>query len=133
MPDFLSEDWFATVLDHGSSLPEVDVSFSFDIEISESASGKVRGHGHVDQGRLASFQPGKFVPDDAASTPHVSFVAKAKRALPIIEGTAHPLVAYMTGELKVDGAYELVVDDFARQCDRAALEQFRSRVAADTD
>lgn len=134
MADFLSEEWFGAVLEHADPLPVVDgVTFSFDIEVAESAFGKVRGHGRVADGRLVSFQPGKFVPDEASAAPDVSFVAKAKRALPIITGDVNPLVAYMTGELKVDGAYELVVDHFARACDRDALENFRARIAADTD
>jgi len=39
----------------------------------------------------------------------------------------------MLGELKVDGTYELVVDHFANQCDKDAMESFRAAVAAATD
>jgi len=53
--------------------------------------------------------------------------------MPILAGERPALVAYMLGELKVDGAYELVVDHLANQGDAQALEDFRAAVAAATD
>jgi hypothetical protein len=129
MADFLSDDWFAEVLAAAAPLPEVDgVTFSFEAEVTESAAGKVRAHGMVEAGRLVALQPGK----DPVGGADVSFSAKAKRLLPIIRGDVPPLVAYMLGELKIDGAYELVVDRLANTADRDALEAFRAAVAAVT-
>lgn len=130
MPDFLSDAWFATVLEAGGSLPEIEgISFRFDAEVTESAAGKVRAYGTVEAGRLVALAAGK----DPTGGADVSFAAKAKRLLPIIRGEVAPLVAYMLGELKIDGAYELVVDRLANTGDRDALEAFRAAVAAATD
>lgn len=134
MPAFWSDEWFAVVLDAAAALPVVEgVSFTFDVEIEESASGKVRGHGRVDEGRLVVFAPGKFVAPVKGGTADVSFGGKAKRLLPVLDGEQPALVAYMLGELKIDGAYELIVDHLANRGDRTALEAFRVAVADQTD
>ena len=134
MADFLSDEWFAGVVDAAQDLPEIeDLSFAFDVEIAESAAGKVRAHGQVAGGRLTAFEAGKFVSDPPGGSPDVSFVAKAKRALPIVHGEVPPLVAYMLGELKIDGRYELVVDDLANAADRQAFESFRQKVSSLTE
>ena len=133
MSEFLSDEWFETVRDAGAALPSIEgLSFSFDVEITETASGKVRAHGHIADGRLASFESGKFVPETKGEKAQVSFAGKAKRLLPIIQGERPALVAYMLGELKVDGEYELVVDRMANESDHAALETFRATVASAT-
>ena len=134
MVDFWSHEWFDAVNVAAADLPPVEgVSFSFDVEVAESVHGKVRAHGQVDDGRLTSFASGKFVPETKGKKPDVSFIGKAKRLLPIVTGEQPPLVAYMLGELKIDGAYELVVDHLANRGDRAALEAFRVAVADATD
>jgi len=134
VPDFWSDEWFAVVNEAAADLPMVDgVSFTFDIEVAESANGKVRAHGQVTNGQLSSLASGKFVPENKGEKAQVSFVGKAKRLLPIITGERPALVAYMLGELKVDGAYELVVDQLANKGDAAAFETFRAAVAAATD
>lgn len=134
MAELWSAAWFDAVNEAASVLePVSDVSFSFDVEIAETANGKVRGHGHVTDGRLTSFVDGKFVGEKRGDKPDVSFVGKAKRLLPIVRGEQPALVAYMLGELKVDGEYHLVVDHLASRSDRVALESFRSQVSAATD
>jgi hypothetical protein len=134
MADFWSDEWFASVNEAATNLPIVDaVSFSFDVEVAESAHGKVRAHGQVCDGRLTSFASGKFVPETKGEKADVSFVGKAKRLMPIITGEQPALVAYMLGELKIDGAYELVVDQLANRGDVDAFEAFRASVAAATD
>lgn len=134
MAEFWSEEWFEAVNKAAEVLPKLDgISFSFDIEVAESAQGKVRAHGTVVDGQVASFVTGKYVPEVKGEKADVSFIGKAKRLLPIIAGDRPALVAYMLGELKVDGAYELVVDHFANQCDPTAFEKFRASVAAATD
>ncbi len=133
MADFLSDEWFAAVNAAASALPAVQgVTFTFEVEVTESAHGKVRAHGSMVDGRLKSFAPGKFVPPNKGDKPQVVFVGTAKRLLPIVTGEQPALVAYMLGELKVDGSYELVVDRLANQGDRTALEAFRKAVAAAT-
>lgn len=133
MAEFWSDDWFAAVNAAAEALPAIDgLSFSFDVEVAESANGKVRAHGQITDGRIASFVTGKFVPEVKGQKADVSLVGKAKRLMPIITGDQPALVAYMLGELKVEGEYQLVVDDFANRCDAAALEAFRAAVAADT-
>ena len=52
--------------------------------------------------------------------------------MPIITGEQPPLVAYMLGELKIEGEYQLVVDNLVNQSDHSALESFRALVAAAT-
>lgn len=134
MAEFWSDDWFVAVNEAAAELPAIDgLCFSFDVEVAETAQGKVRGHGSVVDGRLSEFAPGKFVPENKGESADVSFVGKAKRLLPIVTGQQPALVAYMLGELKVDGSYELVVDELANRADRAALENFRTAVAAATD
>jgi len=134
MAEFWSDEWFAAINEAAGSLPKIDgLSFSFDVEVAESANGKVRAHGAVADGQITEFAAGKFVPEVKGQKADVSFIGKAKRLLPILHGERPPLVAYMLGELKVDGRYELVVDHLANQCDRSALEAFRSAAAAATD
>ena len=134
MAEFFSDDWFTMVLAEAESLPEVpDVSFVFDAEIAETPNGKVRAHGRVVDGQLTSFVNGKFVPSADGETVDVHFVAKHKRLAPVLSGEVPPLVAFMRGELKVDGAYERVIDHLANQGDRQALESFRAAVADSTD
>ena len=133
MAEFWSDEWFAAVNDAAAALPAIDgLSFSFDVEVAESANGKVRAHGQVTNGQLASFGTGKFVPETKGEKAEVSFVGKAKRLMPIITGDQPALVAYMLGELKVDGEYQLVVDELANRGDKPALEAFRAAVAAAT-
>ena len=62
----------------------------------------------------------------------VSFVGKAKRLMPIITGEQPALVAYMLGELKVEGEYQLVVDELVNRGDAVAFETFRADVASAT-
>lgn len=134
MAEFWSQEWFAAVNEAAQVLPKVDgISFSFDVEVAESANGKVRAHGAIVDGQMTSFVSGKFVPDVKGEKADVSFIGKAKRLLPILQGDRPALVAYMLGELKVDGAYELVVDHLANQGDPSAFEAFRASVAASTD
>lgn len=129
MAEFLADEWFEAVAAAGADLGELPgVSFTFTIEVSESPRGKVRGHGEVTNGRVTAFAAGK--PPAPAD---VVFAAKAKRFMPVLDGSQHPLVAYMLGELKVDGAYERVVDDFASQVDRGEFEAFRAAVHGFTD
>lgn len=133
MAEFWSDEWFSAVNQAAESLPAIEgLSFSFDVEVAESANGKVRAHGQIADGQLQSFAAGKFVPETKGQKADVSFVGKAKRLLPIITGQQPALVAYMLGELKVDGEYQLVVDELANRGDRQALEAFRSQVAAVT-
>ena len=134
MAEFWSDDWFDAVNEAAAELPKTaDISFSFDVEVAETANGKVRAHGQVVDGQLQQFAPGKFVPETKGQKADVSFVGKAKRLLPIVVGERPALVAYMLGELKVDGAYELVVDRLANEGDRDALEAFRAKVAESTE
>lgn len=129
MADFLTDEWFEVVAAAGAELGELPgVSFTFTVEVSESPLGKVRGHGEVVDGRLVSFAAGK--PSAAAD---VAMSAKTKRLMPIIEGTQHPLVAFMLGELKIEGAYERIVDDFASQVDRGEFEAFRTTIHTATN
>ena len=133
MAEFWSDDWFDAVNQAAVSLPAVDgLSFSFDVEVAESANGKVRAHGQVTNGQISSFVSGKFVPETKGEKADVSFIGKAKRLLPILTGEQPALVAYMLGELKVDGEYQRVVDELANRGDRDALESFRAAVATAT-
>ncbi len=129
MPAFLSGEWFTAVAQAGAELGTVEgLTFSFDIEVAESAMGKARGHGAVEDGRLVLFAPGK-----ADGPVDVSLSGKNSRALPVIVGDRNALVAYMLGEIKIEGAYELVVDHFANRTDPAKLTQFAQAVSAATD
>lgn len=129
MTDRFSDEWYEAVLHAAASLPEVEgLDFVFDAEITE-APGKVRAHGRVADGRLVELASGKLAAADAEGAQAVTFAAKAKRLDPVLSGEVPPLVAYMRGELKIDGAYELVVDDLANRGDLVALEAFRAAVA----
>lgn len=133
MADFLTDEWFAAVLGAAADLPEIpDLSFTFDLEVPESAIGKARGHGRVENGQLVDFAAGKYVSDPKGEAADVAFIAKAKRAMPVIAGDQPAMVAYMLGELKIDGRYELIIDELANAADRDAFEAFRAAVAAIT-
>jgi len=129
MAEFLTDEWFDVVATAGAELDKLPgVCFTFTVEVSESPLGKVRGHGEIADGQLVAFATGK--PPAAAD---VAFSAKTKRFMPILDGTQHPLVAFMMGELKVEGDYERVVDDFASQVDPTQFEAFRKTVHDATD
>ena len=133
MAEFWSDEWFDAVNEAAGSLRTIDgLSFSFDVAVAESANGKVRAHGEVTDGQLRSFVSGQFVPATKGEKANVSFIGKAKRLMPIITGEQPPLVAYMLGELKIEGEYQLVVDNLVNQSDHSALESFRALVAAAT-
>jgi hypothetical protein len=103
MAEFWSDEWFDAVNEAAGSLRTIDgLSFSFD------------------------------VPETKGEKANVSFIGKAKRLMPIITGEQPPLVAYMLGELKIEGEYQLVVDNLVNQSDHSALESFRALVAAAT-
>ncbi len=129
MAQFLSDEWFVAVADAGAQLAEAPgLSFTFDIEVPEAASGKVRGHGSVVDGRITSFVAGK-----APAPVEVSLIAKNKRALPVVLGHEPPLVAYMLGHVKIEGAYEIVIDRLVNEADSTSLQAFGDAVAAATD
>ena len=132
MPAMFTDEWYEMVLDRAGSLPTVEgVSFIFDAEISETAEGKVRAHGRVVDGRLTELAPGKFT-SPHGETSDVQFVGKAKRIEPVIRGDVDPLVAYMRGELKIDDAYERVIDHLPNRGDTQAMAEVLAAIAAET-
>lgn len=133
MAEMYSDEWYGQVLAAAGDLPVVPgASFVFDVEISD-APGKKRAHGRVVDGQLRSLVAGKFVAAEDGETLQVNFATKGKYMGPLLSGETAPLVAYMRGELKVDGEYELVIDHFANQCDSQALGLFRDKVGGLSD
>lgn len=101
MSDFLSDEWISQVQDVAGDLPKVEgASLALDFEVSGAPAGKVRAHATIDEGQIVEVAPGANKQADCR------VVVKAPIALDILKGELDPDVAFMRGDLKLEGAYE---------------------------
>lgn len=107
--NLLSEDWLAYVNEQATALPEVPgVSLVMQHVVSGTPTGKVQCGVEVRDGRLVACAIGKR--PDATCTVTWTY-ADAARAL---AGDTDLDVAFMRGDLKVDGDYRRFLLDLRR-------------------
>jgi putative sterol carrier protein len=100
MAAFLTDEWFAALRDEGSSWPVREgVSAALQFVIASSPSGKLQFVVRVVDGRITEIVMGKR--DDVDCTLQCSYA----QAAAIAKGELDREVAYMRGDLKVDGDY----------------------------
>ena len=113
--EFLSDDWFAIVLEAARGLPGMEgmsavVNFemqgskpSADEPVSKQRPGKQHCHAVLRNGKLEEFAAGK------AGDPDCAVSCKLPEALAIVRGEDDAEVAYMQGRLKLEGDYGLLL------------------------
>jgi len=105
---FLSDEWIESLRSLGNELPKVkDASVSCQHEISATPDGKVRFYTIWEDGRLVGVDKGKY-PD-----PDCTITVKYPDALDILHGRKEPEVAFMQGDLKVEGNYRKLLMDLS--------------------
>ena len=100
MAAFLTDEWFALVRDAAASWPAregVDASLQF--VIAGAPAGKVQFVVRVTEGRITEIVRGKS--DAVDCTVQMSYA----HASALAQGTLDREVAYMRGDLKIDGNY----------------------------
>lgn len=124
----LSPEWFEQVAAIAAKAPEIETpDFVFDLEILEVPGGKVRAHGTIKNGVLTELDMGKIAKTDDPNLVEISL--KAKRVDAFIDGEIGLLTGFMRGEIKIDGAYELLVDHYASNADADTIEEIRAQIA----
>ena len=103
MGDFLTDEWFEMARLALADLPAGGPTESVQYVISGAPGGKVQFVLRVDNGKLASLTTGKR--DDVSCTVQLA----AKDALKILSGSLSRDVAFMRGDLKIDGDYAAYV------------------------
>ena len=113
--EFLSDDWFAIVLETAGGLPGMEgmsavINFelqgskpSADEPVSKQRPGKQHCHAVLLNGKLEEFAAGK------AADPDCAVSCKLPEALAIVRGEDDAEVAYMQGRLKLEGDYGLLL------------------------
>jgi hypothetical protein len=100
MAAFLTDDWFAALRDEGASWPTREgVSAAMQFVVASSPSGKLQFVVRVGDGRITEIVTGKR--DDVDCTLQCTYA----HAAAIARGDLDREVAYMRGDLKVDGDY----------------------------
>jgi putative sterol carrier protein len=100
MAAFLTDEWFAALREAGEAWPAHDgASAALQFVIASSPSGKLQFVVRVVDGRLTEITMGKSEPVDC--TLQCSYA----HATSIVRGELDREVAYMRGDLKIDGDY----------------------------
>ena len=100
MAAFLTDDWFAEAREVGAAWPAQEgVSAALQFVIASSPSGKLQFVVRVVDGRLTDITTGKS--DQVDCTLQCSYA----HAAAIVRGELDREVAYMRGDLKIDGDY----------------------------
>jgi putative sterol carrier protein len=124
MAAFLSDEWFSLVRDAAAALPaEPGTTGSVQYVVAGAPRGKVQFSLRVEDGRIVELAPGK------SSTVDCTVQCSYADGRAIFEGTLPRDVAYMRGDLKVDGNYAGYVLRLMPWFDRAsaALQSARAR------
>lgn len=100
MAAFLSDEWFATVVELAEPLPAVEgASLVMQHVVAGSPHGKVQGVVEVRDGRIVEARAGKR--PDASCTVTWNYAD----AVAALRGELGVDVAFMRGDVKVDGDY----------------------------
>ena len=125
---FLSEEWLAALTAAAVGLPTAaGCSVSVRLEISGAPHGRGRLAVRLEDGQLAEVALGRPLAADC------SVSCRYDDALAICEGRLDPAVAYMRGDLKLDGAYERVLfglRPMLRGASKPALLELRRKLFA---
>lgn len=112
MAEFLSDDWYGLVQstldehgDAGDDLSDADAHLRLQFEIAGTPDGKVRPSAIVHDGRFVRVSSGKV------AKPHCKVICDVAIAEAMLAGDLDPNVAYMRGDLKLDGEYARVLYD----------------------
>ncbi|MYH72127.1 MAG: hypothetical protein F4153_06075 [Acidimicrobiia bacterium] len=125
---YLSDEWFGLNLRAASGWPEqpgVDCSVNY--EVAGAPDGKVRYHAVIRDGRLVEMAAGKLADAD------VSIIYKYADARAEISAGQHPDLAYMSGQMKLEGDYARWVFGLRPLLDSAEYDAFRSTLAESTE
>ena len=120
MAAFLTDEWFALVVDASSSLPSrPGVSAALQCVVAGAPAGKLQFVVRVVDGRVTEMTMGKSDQVDCTlQCPYALATALAR-------GEVDRDVAFMRGDLKIDGAYAAFIlrlqplfesDEFAAMC-----------------
>ncbi|MCY4194399.1 MAG: hypothetical protein OXF04_08920 [bacterium] len=125
---YLSDEWFALSLEAASGWPErPGVNCSANYEVTGAPDGRVRYHAVIRDGCLAQMASGKLPDAD------VSVVYRYADACAEISGGEHPDLAYMRGQMKLEGDYARWVYGLRPLLDSAEYDAFRSVLAERTE
>lgn len=106
MTDFLTEEWFDAALGAAADLPKSDGHNAIiNFEVAGAPSGKLRAAAVLTDGQLSSFSIGK------SKEATCDITISAENAQAVLLGDMDPAVGYMRGDIKLGGAYELVLFD----------------------
>lgn len=134
--EFLSDDWFAIVLEAARGLPGMEgvsavVNFelqgskpSADEPVSKQRPGKQHCHAVLRDGKLEEFAAGKIADSDCTAS------CKIPEALAILRGEDDAEVAYMQGRLKLEGDYGLLLFGLRGLCAQPQWKEFAAQVRA---
>ena len=104
--DFLSDEWVEALRMLGSELPKVSgASISCQYEISGSPDGKIRFYTVWEDGILIGVDKGKL------DNPDCVILAKYEHARDFLHGGFKAEIAFMQGDLKVEGNYRKLLID----------------------
>lgn len=124
----LTDEWCGEVLASGAGLaPWPGASVTFSIEVTGAPDGKRRGHVSFRDGVVTSCGTNRLA--DADCTIEVGHIEAAA----MLRGELDPNVAFMTGKLKVDGAYERIVFGLKDWRSAEATTAFWRAIGAETD
>lgn len=134
--EFLSDDWFAIVLEAARGLPGMEgmsavVNFelqgskpSADEPVSKQRPGKQHCHAVLRDGKLEEFAAGKIADSDCTAS------CKLPEALAILRGEDDAEVAYMQGRLKLEGDYGLLLFSLRGLCAQPQWKEFAAQMRA---
>jgi hypothetical protein len=95
---FLSDDWFALVQQASHELPEAEgAAVDLALTVNRRGADDVRAHLSIDKGRIVASSLA-----DPAVAP-LELACPETIAVAIVDGTTSVSVAFMRGELKVNG------------------------------
>ena len=134
--DFLSDRWFATVLEAAQGLPEMQgmsAAVNFELQggkvsaeepVSKQRPGKQHCHAVLRDGKLEELAAGKAAESDCAVS------CKLSEALAIVRGEDDAEVAYMQGRLKLEGDYGFLLFGLRDLYAQPQWKEFAAQVRA---
>ena len=134
--EFLSDRWFAAVLEAAQDLPGMEgmsgaINFelqggkpSADEPVSKQRPGKQHCHAVLRDGKLEELAAGKAADSDCTVS------CKVSEALAIVRGEDDAEVAYMQGRLKLEGDYGLLLFGLRDLYAQPQWKEFMAQVRA---